>query len=96
MHSAVQVLRYVNLVAYVALGAVTFLFWLRRRDRPTRWAAIAFGSLGLLELLGLIPAHHRNVIEQVNVRIVIATLVLFPYLLFRFTNAFRPPNPKLA
>jgi signal transduction histidine kinase len=80
----------------VALGAVTFGFWLRRRDRPTRWAAIAFGSLGLLELLGLIPAHHGNSFEQVNVRIVIALLVLFPYLLFRFTNAFRRPNPRLA
>jgi signal transduction histidine kinase len=96
LHSAVQVLRYVNLVAYVALGAVTFVLWLRRRDRPTRWAAIAFGSLGLLELLGLIPAHHGNFLEQANVRIVVATLVVFPYLLFRFTNAFRRPNPKLA
>ena len=96
MHSAVQVLRYVNLVAYVALGVVTFVLWLRRRDRPTRWAAIAFGSLGLLELLGLIPNHHGNFVEQANVRIVIATLVLFPYLLFRFTNAFRRPSLKLA
>jgi signal transduction histidine kinase len=96
LHSAVQVLRYVNLVAYVALGAVTCVFWLRRRDRPTRWAAIAFGSLGLLELLALIHAHHGNFLEQANIRIVIALLVLFPYLLFRFTNAFRPPNPKLA
>ena len=50
---AVQVARYV--VAYVALGVVTLLFWWRRRDRPTRWAAIAFGSLGFLELLSLIP-----------------------------------------
>ena len=51
MHIAVQVLHYVNLVAYVALGAVTIVFWRRRRDRATRWAAIAFGSLGFLELL---------------------------------------------
>ena len=96
MHSAVQVLRYVNLVAYVALGAVTCVLWLRRRDRPTRWAAIAFGSLGALELLGLIHSHHGNFLEQVNLRLVIALLVVFPYLLFRFTNAFREPNPKLA
>ncbi len=96
MHNAVQVLRYVNLVAYVALGAVTFGYWLRRRDRPARWAAVAFGSLGLLELLALIPANHGNLLEQVNVRVVIALLVLFPYLLFRFTNAFRVPNPRLA
>jgi len=96
LHTAVQALRYVNLVAYVALGVVTFLIWRGRRDRPTRWAAIAFGSLGLLELFGLIPVHHGNFLEQVDVRFVIALLVLFPYLVFRFTNAFKPPNPKLA
>ena len=64
MHNAVHVLHYVILVAYVALGVVTFLFWLRRRDRPTMWAAIAFGSLGLLELLSLIPNHAGNVAER--------------------------------
>ena len=40
--------------------------------------------------------HHGNVLEQIDVRITIALLVLFPYLLFRFTNAFRRPNPRLA
>ena len=60
MHTAVQVLHYLNLVAFAALGVVTFLFWRRRRDRPTMWAAIAFGSLGILELLSLIPNHAGN------------------------------------
>ena len=96
MHTAVQVLHYVNLVAYVALGGVTFLFWRRRRDRGTWWAAIAFGSLGLLELLSLIPNHVGNVPERANGRLVIALLVVFPYFLFRFTNAFHPANRRLA
>ena len=96
MHNAVQVLHYLNLVAYVALGVVTFLFWLRRRDRPTMWAAIAFGSLGLLELLSLIPNHAGNLPERAVGRVVIALLVIFPYFLFRFTNAFRAPNRRLA
>ena len=51
MHDAVQAFRYINLVAYIALGAVALVFWRRRRDRASMWAAIAFGSLGLLELL---------------------------------------------
>jgi signal transduction histidine kinase len=96
LHNAVQVLHYVILVAYVALGVVTFLFWRRRRDRPTMWAAIAFGSLGLLELLSLIPNHSGNLPERAVGRVVIALLVVFPYFLFRFTNAFRAANRRLA
>jgi signal transduction histidine kinase len=96
LHNAVQVLHYINLVAYVALGVVAFLFWLRRRDRPTMWAAIAFGSLGVLELLSLIPNHPGNLPERAVGRVVIALLVVFPYFLFRFTNAFRAPNRRLA
>jgi hypothetical protein len=48
LHDAVQAFRYVNIVAYVALGAVTLVFWRRRRDRASLWAAVAFGALGLL------------------------------------------------
>ena len=76
--------------------AVTLVFWYRRRDRASMWAAIAFGSLGLLELLTLIPNHPGNIPERAVGRVEIALLVLFPYFLFRFTNAFRPPGQKLA
>jgi signal transduction histidine kinase len=96
VHVAVQAFRYINLVAYIALGAVTLVFWLRRRDRASMWAAIAFGSLALLELLTLIPNHPGNIPERAVGRVAIALLVLFPYFLFRFTNAFRAPGQKLA
>ena len=96
MHNAVQFFHYLNLVAYVALGVVTILFWRRRRDLATRWAAIAFGSLGLLELLTLIPNHPGHPAERAVGRLVIALLVVFPYFLFRFTNAFHTANRRLA
>ena len=96
MHDAVQAFRYVDLVAYIALGAVTLVFWRRRRDRASMWAAIAFGSLGLLELLSLVPNHPGNDAERAVGRIEIALLVVFPYFLFRFTNAFRAPGQRLA
>jgi signal transduction histidine kinase len=96
VHVAVQAFRYINLVAYIALGAVTLVFWLRRRDRASMWAAIAFGSLALLELLTLIPNHPGNIPGRAVGRVAIALLVLFPYFLFRFTNAFRAPGQKLA
>ena len=95
MHVAVQAFRYLNLVAYIALGAVTLAYWLRLRDRASMWAAVAFGSLGLLELLSLVPNHPGNVAERAVSRIAIALLVLFPYFLFRFTNAFRSPGRRL-
>ncbi len=96
MHAAVQTFRYINLAAYIGLGLVTVSFWYRRRDRASRWAAIAFGSLGFLELLTLVPAHSGNLAERGVLRIVIALLVLFPYFLFRFTMGFRRPGRNLA
>lgn len=96
LHDAVLAFRYVNLVAYATLGLVALRFWLRRRDPASMWAASTFGSLGLLVVLGLIPNHPGNLPERALGRIEIGLLVLFPYLLFRFTTAFRAPGQRLA
>lgn len=96
MHAAVLAVRYVNLVAYTALGAMGILSWRRRRDRASMWAAATFASLGLIELISLIPNHPGHLAERAAGRVGIALLVLFPYLLFRFTGAFRKPRRRLA
>lgn len=96
MHDAVQAFRYVNIVGYIALAAVAVAAWRRRRDRAGMWAAAAFGSLGLLEILGLVPNHPRNLPERALGRFEIALLVLFPFLLFRFTTVFRRASRDLA
>jgi signal transduction histidine kinase len=57
---------------------------------------VTFGTLGALELLSLLPKHSGNLAERAVVRGDIALVVLFPYLLFRFTNAFRTPHRRLA
>jgi signal transduction histidine kinase len=92
VHEAIRAFHTLNLVAFVALGAVAFLTWRQRRDRASVWAAAAFGSLGLLELLSLLPAHEHNVGERITARLEVSCLVVFPYLLFRFTTAFRRPG----
>jgi signal transduction histidine kinase len=96
MRASVDAFRYVNLVAYTALGAVALAFWKRRLDRASMWAAATFGSLGLLELLTLIPNHPDDLAERAAVRVEVALLVVFPYLLFRFTGTFRRPGRRLA
>jgi signal transduction histidine kinase len=96
VHDALRAFHTVNLIAFIALGVIAFVTWRRRRDRASVWAAAAFGSLGVLELLSLIPQHERNVGEKVVTRIEIVILVVFPYLLFRFTNAFRQARETFA
>ena len=96
MHSALRAFHTINLVAFVALGAVALVTWRRRRDRASVWAAAAFGSLALLELLSLIPTHERNIGEKIVTRIGVVILVAFPYLLFRFTNVFRRAGRPFA
>ena len=96
MQTAIHVFRYVNIVAYFALGVVTFRFWLQRRDRASMWAAIAFGDLALLEIFALVPNHPGNIAERALGRALIALIVVFPYFLFRFTNAFRKTSRALA
>lgn len=96
MHDAVSAFRALNLIAFVALGAISFVIWRRRRDQASAWAVAAFGSLAVLELLSLYNVEERNFGEKAIGRAEIAILVLFPYLLFRFTNAFRTPERTLA
>lgn len=95
MHGAVQGFRWLTIVAYIALAVVALLSFLRRRDRAAMWAAAAFGSLGLLELLGLLPNHSGNLAERAIGRVAVALLVLFPFLLFRFTTVFRTARRDL-
>jgi signal transduction histidine kinase len=96
VHGAVQVFTYINRVAYIALGVVVLLAWYRRRDRASLWAAAAFGSLALLELLSIVPNHPGNLAERAIGRVGIVLFVLFPYLLYRFTNEFRATGRRLA
>src|SRR3954468_4045172 len=96
VHGAIEVFTYVNRVAYIALGVVVFLTWYRRRDRASLWAAAAFGSLALLEILSFIPNHPGNLAERAFGRVAIVLFVVFPYLLYRFTNEFRATGRRLA
>ncbi len=96
MHGAVDAFHWIVITAYIGLAVAALVTVRRRPDRAATWAAAAFGSLGLLELLALVPNHAGNLAERALGRIEIALLVLFPYLLYRFTTVFRRARRDLG
>jgi signal transduction histidine kinase len=92
--TAVQTLEYVNVAVFGALALAAFQLWLRGRGGPALWAALSFGAVGIVVFAGLVlPDEPANGAEEVIQRIEIALLVLFPYLLYRFTTTFeRAPS----
>ena len=86
-----DILGYVSTGAFIALGVIALRFWLKRRDRPSLWAALCFGALTAVVLAGLvIPEDPADRVEELELRLLVVVLLLFPYLLFRFAAAFEP------
>jgi signal transduction histidine kinase len=95
-HTVTDILQYVSAAAFTVLGAVSLVLWLKRRSRPSLWAALCFGSLGAVALVGqFLPDDPSTTGEIVAQRAIVVALVLFPYLLFRFTAAFDPASRRL-
>ena len=96
MKVAVEILRYVSLAAYVVLALATINQWRRQRDRAAAWAALCFGTLGVVVVLSqIVPEHPEGFAQNFLQRLDIAFLVLFPYLLHRFTTVFRHATSAL-
>ena len=96
MKLAVETLSWISLVAYAALAVATINEWRLRRDRAAAWAALCFGTLGVVVVIGaVIPDHPHGFAERFLQKLDIAVLLLFPYLLYRFTTAFRVATSRL-
>src|SRR3954452_12642713 len=94
MKGANDALGIVNLVAFAALAAVAIRQWWTRRNRAAGWIALAFAALGFVAVVGrVLPDHPHGFAEEALQRILLALLLLFPYLLYRFTTAFGRPRP---
>jgi two-component sensor histidine kinase len=86
----------VNLGAFAVLAVVAIRQWRSRRDEAARWAAACFATLGIVVLVGrLLPEHPHAFAHRVVLRLDIVVLVLFPYLLYRFTTVFRVATSRL-
>jgi signal transduction histidine kinase len=87
--TAVQTIEYVNIVVFGVLALVALRLWQKGGGRPAFWAALTFGTVGIVVLSGLVlPSEPTNDLEELAQRVDIALLVLFPYLLYRFTTTF--------
>jgi signal transduction histidine kinase len=90
--AAVQTVSYVNAGLYSILAFGAFLQWRKGRGRPALWAALAFSAIGFVVLAARIQdswfENAEGTAADFLLRFEIALLVLFPYLLYKFTTAF--------
>ena len=96
MHTLVQISSALNLVAFTVLAALALRQWRARRDRAAMWIACSFVALGVVVLVArIVPERPDQLVEHVLQRLLIVVLLLFPYLLYRFTLAFRTASVAL-
>ena len=97
MRAAADYLQYVNLVLYTVVAVVAVRFWRRHREPAGLWAALSFVVLAVVVDVGpLLPNDAQGFWEGLALRLLLAALVLFPYLLYRFAVAFKPPSRRLS
>ncbi len=91
MQRVVEYGGYVNLVLFTVVALVALRQWRLGRGRAGLWAALTFGSLALVvDVAPLLDETPDRPLETFEQRTLIAVLVLFPYLLHRFSTAFQP------
>ena len=96
MHELVEAVDYLNLVAFLAVSLAAVAQWRRRRDRASFWAMLAFAALAVVIVVGrFIPDESESLAIDALTRVDIAVLLLFPYLLYRFTTAFNPHDRRV-
>src|SRR4051794_14600618 len=92
METTVDILQKLNTGAFCALAIACVLQWRRRRTANTTWAAVAFGSLAAIGVIGLALESPRMIgITLWLVKGLLVVLILFPYFLYRFAVAFEGP-----
>jgi signal transduction histidine kinase len=97
VRDVVEILQYLNLALYTVVALAAVWVWRAHRERAGLWAALAFGALAVVVDAGpLLPDEPDETWEEIAIRALIATLVLFPYLLYRFALVFSPPSRRLS
>ncbi|HEU4400194.1 MAG TPA: PAS domain S-box protein [Actinomycetota bacterium] len=84
--ATLTVLQYITNALFVILAGVSFLRWRRERGRAEAWLAATFGALAGVVLAGvLLEITIAGEPPAWAGKLLIGVVILFPYLLFRFT-----------
>ena len=93
MQRVVEYGGYVNLVLFTVVALVALRQWRLGRGRAGLWAALTFGTLALVvDVAPLLDETPDRPIETFLRHTLVALLVLFPYLLYRFRPPSSPPR----
>lgn len=97
MKAAFEVLRVVQLVVFGGLALLTIFRFMRRRGPAEAWLAGIFSILGGIVAIGFLISEEPtgSLADQLFRKSLLAVLLLFPYMLFRFATAM-DPAPRLV
>jgi signal transduction histidine kinase len=87
MQTVDTVLDWVQLVVWVLLAAAAFNRWRLRRNASASWLALTFASLAIVVVAGMAIGDDPEQTPNLWVtKVLIAVIMLFPYLLYRFLD----------
>ena len=96
MESLIQIIGWIDAAVFGALAVLSVRQWRSKGGAAVGWLAAAFGVLALVVIAGLFtPEEGGGVAVDTLRKLTVATLVLFPYFLFRFMAALRPTGRNL-
>jgi PAS domain S-box-containing protein len=90
VESLIQVIGWADVVVFSALGVVSFVRWRRDGGAPVGWLAATFAVLALVLTVSVFTSDETDTGGDILTKLVLATLVLFPYFLFRFMASLQP------
>ncbi|MDQ3962863.1 MAG: hypothetical protein M3277_02980 [Actinomycetota bacterium] len=89
MRTASEVLRYINVAAFVLLALVTYLSWRRSKHPGALWVFLTFLVLGSAAIAGIVfPDDSESQTWLIANKVLIAVVLLFPYFLYRVSASF--------
>ena len=92
-----EILRNVNVAAFLVLALACAHQWRKRTDASIRWATLAFGSLAMIGVIGLfLRSSPSTDFAGWFIKTVLVVLILFPFFLYRFATAFQRPTRAVA
>jgi signal transduction histidine kinase len=96
LSAIVEAVGYVNLALLTAVAVAAVWLWRKRQSRAAMWAAATFAVLAVVVDVGrFLPDDPSGAAEQVALRLLVGLLVLFPYLLYRFSSSFERASRRL-